>query len=180
VITKLCPPYPEKPWKRGGGSMFDIAEAGDVWRFSRTPITESGPFSDYTGHDRCQVLIKGRGLVLETPDGEIDVRTPFKPVRFAGETKITSRLEAGPVMVINLIGKRSAVRVVLGVFEANQRCNLPPGIHFAYCPVESAVVSCEGADYALADDHALRLDLAKGAKVGFASGRIVIASVIPN
>ena len=43
------------------------------------------------------MLIAGRGLVLDTPDGEIDVRRPFRPVRFAGETRIVSRLEAGPV-----------------------------------------------------------------------------------
>ena len=56
------------------------------------------------------MLVAGRGLVLQTPDGEIDVRRPFRPVRFAGETPIVSRLEAGPVEVVNLIGDRRQVR----------------------------------------------------------------------
>ena len=63
-----------------------------------------GAFSDLSGFDREQVLVCGQGLVLETPSGEIDVRQPFKPVRFAGETGIVSRLEAGPVEVVNLLG----------------------------------------------------------------------------
>jgi hypothetical protein len=180
LITPLDPQrYVRTPWKNGGGVTTDIAFDGDVWRFGRTPITEPGPFSDYTGHDRCQVLIKGRGLVLETSDGDIDVRMPFKPVRFAGETRITSRLEAGPVEVINLIGQRSAVRIALGVLDTKLRGNLLPGIHFAYCPLESAVVSFEGREYALAEDHALRFDLADGGKFSLARGRIVVASVIP-
>ena len=41
------------------------------------------------------------------------MRTPFRPVRFAGETPIVSRLEAGPVEVVNLIGDRAMVRIDL-------------------------------------------------------------------
>ena len=103
----------------------DIASDGDVWRFGRTPITAAGSFSDYTGFDRMQVLVAGSGLVLETPDGEIDVRTPFKPVRFAGETRIVSRLEAGPVEVINLMGDRR--RGQIGFRDAWPRA-IPPKV----------------------------------------------------
>jgi uncharacterized protein len=87
VVTRLDPSrYVRTPWKNGGGVTIDIAFDGDTWRFSRTPITVAGPFSDYTGFDRMQVLVAGSGLVLQTPDGDIDVRRPFEPVRFAGET----------------------------------------------------------------------------------------------
>ena len=87
LIARLDPGrYLRTPWKNGGGVSIDIASDGEVWRFGRTPITAAGPFSDYTGFDRMQVLVAGGGLVLETPDGEIDVRRPFRPVRFAGET----------------------------------------------------------------------------------------------
>ena len=144
-IHRAPQPYRRTPWKNGGGVTVDIAEAyrdgatpgtweGVIWRFGRTAITVPGPFSDLSGYDRVQSVVAGQGLVLETPDGEIDVRMPFGPVRFAGETPIVSRLEAGPVEVVNLIGDRSAVRLDLKVLIAGQQIGLSPGIHFVYCP----------------------------------------------
>ena len=132
MIRRLDPAqYRRTPWKNGGGTTIDIAGQDDVWRFGRTPITKPGPFSDYTGFDRVQVLVEGRGLVLETPDGEIDVRLPFRPVRFKGETPITSRLEAGPVEVVNLIGKRSDVAIDLRVLSAGQTVQVAVNISFS-------------------------------------------------
>src|ERR1700754_5137081 len=124
-LTALDPAgYRHMPWKNGGGVTTDIAVSmlpgfaagsweGIVWRFSRTAIVTPGAFSDLSGYDRELALVSGAGLVLETADGEIDVRLPFQPVRFAGETKITSRLEAGAVEVVNLIGDRSRVSIEL-------------------------------------------------------------------
>ena len=132
---------------------------GDLWRFGRTPITTPGPFSDYAGNDRLQVLIAGRGLVLQTPDGEIDVRTPFKPVRFAGETMIVSRLEAGPVEVVNLIGRREAVALELEVLA------------------EGEAFSWEGVAYPLSPDHALRIDSGRRTIVALMCGRVVVAGI---
>ena len=112
TLLRLDPAhYITTPWKNGGGVTVDIAFEGETWRFGRTPIVAPGAFSDYRGFDRVQVLVAGSGLVLQTPDGEIDVRQPFRPVHFAGETPIVSRLEAGPVEVVNLIGDRSRVRI---------------------------------------------------------------------
>ena len=104
----------------------------------------------------------GRGLVLETPDGEIDVRRPFRPVRFAGETPIVSRLEAGPVEVVNLIGDRRRVRIDLAVLEAGRTQRLGPGLHIAYCPAGPARLRLQGEDYALPADGGLRIEDADG------------------
>lgn len=101
------------------------------------------------------MLVAGRGLVLETPIGEIDVRTPFRPVRFQGETRIVSRLEAGPVEVVNLIGRRDAVALGLEV--------LAEGATF------------EG--HALAPDHALRIDEGRRTILALNCGRVVVASI---
>ncbi len=92
MITLLTPAqYRRIPWKNGGGISTDIATdeatGGEVWRFGRTPIPLPGPFSDYSGYDRVQVLIKGRGLVLDGPEGEIDLRTPFEPVRYPARSR---------------------------------------------------------------------------------------------
>ena len=177
MITPIDPEhYVRTPWKNGGGVTVDIASDGDVWRFSRTPITQAGPFSDYTGFDRLQVLISGRGLVLKTPSGEIDVRRPFLPVRFAGETPITSRLEAGPVEVINLMGERSRVALDLAVLEPGHGQPLGPGVHIAYCPSGQATLRLADRDYTLRADEGLRIENEPGAVI-CSRGLIVLGSV---
>ena len=155
----------------------DIASDGEVWRFGRTPITAAGPFSDYTGFDRMQVLVAGSGLMLETPDGEIDVREPFKPVRFAGETSITSRLEAGPVEVVNLMGDRRRVQIDLAVLEAGETQHLGPGLHIAYCPTGPARLRLLGEEYALQADGGLRIEGADGWPANCTAGVILMGSV---
>jgi uncharacterized protein len=178
MITRLDPAqYRRTPWKNGGGTTVDIAEHDDVWRFGRTPIVQPGPFSDYSGFDRVQVLVAGRGLVLETPDGEIDVREPFKPVRFAGETTIRSRLEAGPVEVVNLIGKRAAVRIALEVLGPGSTWTLEAGTHIAYALASSAL-EIDGRADRLAADHALRIAAAGPTMIACTGGVLLLGSVV--
>ena len=178
VIAPLDPSrYLRTPWKNGGGVTIDIAFNGDTWRFSRTPITVAGPFSDYTGFDRMQVLVAGSGLVLQTPAGDIDVRRPFEPVRFAGETPIVSRLEAGPVEVVNLIGDRSRVRIDLVVMNAGGTGHLGPGLHIAYCPAERAALRLQGEEHDLEADGGLRIEDADGMVAICSAGRIVLGSI---
>jgi environmental stress-induced protein Ves len=174
MITLLEPArYRRTPWKNGGGTTIDIAEQDDVWRFGRTPITQPGKFSDYTGFDRLQVLVSGRGLVLKMPIGQIDVREPFKPVRFRGETPIIARLEAGPVEVVNLIGKRSAVAIEMVVVAAGMSVPLSKGVHLAYAAAGAAKV--DGRD--VPADHCLRIEDGP-AMLACEAGRIVLGSVL--
>lgn len=178
MIVSLNPAgYVRTPWKNGGGVSVDIAVGADeVWRFGRTPITTAGPFSDYTGFDRLQVLVAGRGLVLQTPDGEIDVRRPFQPVRFAGETPIVSRLEAGAVEVVNLIGDRSRVKLDLCILDQGHSRRLGAGLHIAYCPGGRAVLRLDGKDHELQADDGLRIEDVD-AVAGCLAGVIVLGSV---
>ena len=177
MITPLDPTrYVRTPWKNGGGVTTDIAFSGDVWRFSRTPITVAGPFSDYTGFDRLQVLIAGSGLVLQTPSGEIDVRRPFRPVRFAGETPIVSRLEAGPVEVINLMAERARVAIDLQVLDAGDTRRFGAGIHIAYCPAGGASLRLEDSRHDLTADGGVRIEGWNGVATCLC-GPIVLASV---
>jgi hypothetical protein len=178
MITPLDPAgYRKTPWKNGGGVTIDIAEH-DSWRFGRTPITAPGPFSDYSGFDRAQVLVAGRGLVLQTPDGEIDVRTPFQPVAFAGETPIISRLEAGPVEVVNLIGNRAKVRIDLQVLHAGAAMGRSAGTHIVYAAEGPAALAVDGAAHRLAADHALRIDVSIPTMVACTGGVLLLGSVI--
>jgi environmental stress-induced protein Ves len=181
VITPLNPDhYVRTPWKNGGGVTTDIAvdddTGGGVWRFGCTPITAAGPFSDYAGFDRLQVLVAGSGLVLQTPSGEIDVRRPFQPVRFTGETPIVSRLEAGPVEVVNLLGDRSRVHIDLVVLEAGRTRALGPGLQIAYCPGGRTRLQIGGRIYDLAADGGLRIEAEEGV-VACLAGVLVLGSV---
>jgi environmental stress-induced protein Ves len=178
MITLLAPTdYRRTPWKNGGGITTDIAEQ-ESWRFGRTPITTPGPFSDYSGFDRVQVLVVGRGLVLDTPDGEIDVRTPFKPVAFAGETPIVSRLEAGPVEVVNLIGSRAHVRVDLQVLRAGAAIGRSAGTHLVYAADGPATLTIEGAAHRLAADHSLRIDRTSPTMIACTEGLVLVGSIL--
>lgn len=188
-ITRLDPiTYRRTPWKNGGGVTIDIAEAyregvapgaweGMVWRFGRTAIVTPGPFSDLSGYDRVQTVVEGQGLVLVAPDHEIDLRRPFAPMRFSGETPIVSRLEAGPVEVVNLIGDRSAVSVDMRILEEKQPLQLAAGTHIAYCPAGVAALDCRGARYELAQGHALRIEFVDKVTIGGVSGRMLVASI---
>ncbi|MBV8840987.1 MAG: HutD family protein [Alphaproteobacteria bacterium] len=185
-VTRLDPTtYRRTPWKNGGGMTVDIADAyradavpGDwsamLWRPGRTEIVAAGPFSDLSGYDRILTVIGGRGLTLRIEGGAaLDVREPFRPVRFRGEDRITSQLEAGPVAVLNLIAdRRHAIDVaVLGGGEGRP---LGAAINIIYAPAESTVVL--GAErYRLAADAALRLDGPGELRVE--SGRVILATI---
>jgi environmental stress-induced protein Ves len=178
TVTLLTPDqYRRMPWKNGGGVATDVATdptGGEVWRFGRTAIPVPGPFSDYTGYDRMQVVIGGRGLVLDGPDGGIDLRTPFKVVRYKGELPLTSRLEAGPVEVVNLIGRRDTVKVDMQMLDAGTSLQLDKGLHFAYAPTAAARV--DGKD--LPADHCLRIEAAGPTMLACSNGRVLLASIV--
>jgi environmental stress-induced protein Ves len=179
MITALDPGgYRRTPWKNGGGITVDIAEDDGVWRFGRTPITAPGPFSDYTGFDRVQVLVAGRGLVLETPDGEIDVRTPFKPVRFTGETPIVSRLEAGPVEVVNLIAARAKVWIDVQMLHAGATLGRSAGTHLLYAVDGPVALTVDGKPHRLEADHTLRLSASSPTMIGCTGGVLLLGSVL--
>ena len=181
--------YRRTPWKNGGGVTIDIADAyrpcavpgaweGMIWRFGRTGFGgPRAPFSDLGGHDRIFAVVVGRGVVLETPDGEIDVRAPFHPVRFCGETPVTARLEAGPVEVVNLIGDRSAVALDLTFLEPGGARSVGAGCHVVYAPTGPASVVVAHQRLALPIDHAIRIEAADDAALRCEAGRVVVASI---
>lgn len=183
TISRLDPAhYATTPWRNGGGVTVDIAvvtdKDGDVWRFGRTPIVASGPFSDYRGFDRMQVLVAGSGLVLKTPDGEIDVREPFRPVRFAGETPIVSRLESGPVEVVNLIGRRSKVRIAMKVLDEDRALHLGPAMHIVYNPLGESMLDVGGTRHVLMADHGLLIEAADATVLAGRGGCLLVASIV--
>ncbi|WP_324132268.1 HutD family protein [Bosea sp. (in: a-proteobacteria)] len=192
MTTRLTPLPPEsfrsKPWKNGGGITLDIADAtapgadpsgweGMVWRLGRTAIVQPGPFSDLTGYERLQAVIVGSGLVLEGSSGAIDLRRPFVPVRYDGGLPLVSRLENGPVEVVNLIVDRALCSADLVVPMPGEAVPLAPAIHILYAPGEAVTARCGGEEIAVPGGHALRIDAEGEIALTVAAGRALLATI---
>lgn len=183
--------FRRSPWKNGGGVSIAIAEAYRdgagpghwddlIWGISRTSIITPAPFSDLSGIERMQVVVAGRGLVLEAPGGEIDVREPFCPVRFQGDTPIVSRLEAGPVDVVNLMGNRSRTQIDLRILTPTVDCVLAPGVHVLYAASEPCEFASAWHVHRIEQGGALRIDTAEAQNIAGSLGRTIVASVYPR
>lgn len=169
-LTELAPTdYRRTPWKNGGGVTVDIAAAwtagavaggwdGMRWRLGRTRIERPGPFSELAGYDRVLAVVEGRGLVLH-PAGRppLDVREPFRAVRFPGEWRIESRLEAGPVGVLNLMADRRRHDIDLRFLVEPGTLTPEARIVLLYAVLPSRF-QLPGERRELPADHALRLE----------------------
>lgn len=175
--------YRRIPWKNGRGEVVVVAcEDGagwpDIdWHFGRTAIIEAGPFSDYTGYERLQVVIQGRGLVLIAPDHDIDLRSPLMPRRYDGGTPIRTRLEAGPVEVVNLIARRAKFEIDLRVVDAGATAFCPPGSHVVHAAVGAAQVAIDGGSHALDADQALLFRTGSELQLTVQDGLVLIGSI---
>ena len=186
--TRLDPKaYRRTPWKNGGGVTVDIADAyaagvepgawsGMLWRFGHTRIVEPGPFSDLAGYDRILTVIGGRGLLLDIADGAtLDVREAFRPVRFRGEDRIVSRLEAGPVSVLNLLADRTRYAIDVVILSGGDARALDRTINIAYA-LENSAIAVDGATLALEDDEGLRIE-GMPSRLAIEHGRVALALI---
>jgi uncharacterized protein len=187
LVESLTPKdYRRIPWKNGRGELISIdregAESWDnmgvAWHFGRTTIIEEGPFSDYSGYERLQVVVKGTGLVLIAPDHEIDLRRPMRPQRYDGGTPIRTVLERGPVEVVNLIANRARFSIELRSRETGAESHYEAGRHIVYAPSGVAHININGRTYALSEDHAVRLRAASNTTIAVRAGQVLIGSIL--
>lgn len=177
--------YRRIPWKNGRGELVVIDRAGGeswenmgvAWHFGRTAIVEEGPFSDYTGYERLQVVVRGAGLVLVASDHEIDLRLPMHPQRYDGGMPVRTRLEQGPVEVVNLIANRELFDIDLRIGKEVAQMNCQVGRHVVYAPHGLAQVEIGGRTYALAEDWALRVSTTAEIDVTVRGGPVLIGSI---
>jgi uncharacterized protein len=161
--------YLRVPWKNGGGvsvtmagEMLPGSASGDwsgvVWQLGRTDIVTPAPFSDLSGFERLQTVVRGEGLFLDTPSGVIDLSEPLSVARYDGGTPIVSRLARGPVGVVNLIARRSHATIAMVVLRAQGQMQLAGGQHVVYAPIGMADLGLDATAAELAPDHALIID----------------------
>jgi environmental stress-induced protein Ves len=180
--------YARSPWKNGGGIFTDIADAHRadaptrdwdslLWRFASTPIVAPGPFSHMSGIDRLQMVIGGRGLVLKSPTQEFDEREPFTTVRFTGEMEIVTELEAGPVEVVNLMGRRGAVAIELEALREPGERQLATGTHLVYAARGDCDIRLNGENFAISHENTLKVELTGASTLVLVSGLAVLGSI---
>lgn len=186
TIEHLAPDrYRRLPWKNGRGELVLIdgegtgswQDMGVAWHFGRTAIVEEGPFSDYRGYERQQVVIKGSGLVLVAPDHEIELRNPLEPRRYDGGTPIRTRLENGPVEVVNLIADRARFDIDLRVGRPGTKLGYSPGRHVVLAATGAARVNVDRTACNLPDEHALRFDAGEQGAIQILEGIVLLGSV---
>jgi environmental stress-induced protein Ves len=104
------------PWKNGRGStlelLTDASEPGGAWtwRLAVADVPEEGPFSPYPNIDRSIVVLEGRGLELDGPEGRRDVPRQGEGLAFAGEEPITGHPLGTGVQDGNLMLQRGQWR----------------------------------------------------------------------
>ncbi|MGE0735455.1 MAG: HutD family protein [Alphaproteobacteria bacterium] len=184
--------YRRTPWKNGGGVTVDIADAyrdgiaspgwdGMLWRFGHTRIERNGPFSDLSGFDRLLAVIDGSGLVLHPAGAQaLDVRAPFRPVRFPGEWAIVSELTSGAVGVLNLMADRQGFEIDLEFVRGRRVVAAKAGIYLAYALVGGALVRVDGFSQPVPAGHTLRVDAGATVTIEVEDELVALATIRPR
>jgi environmental stress-induced protein Ves len=187
VVTPLPPEsFGRYTWNNGKVEVIDIASRyrdgaaaqdwpATLWRLGQTSIVEESRFSDLSGFGRLQVVTRGKGLTLHTDDGAThrDLTRAFEVVRYDGATKLTARIAAGPVEVLNLIYRVDAFDAELAVPLGDVA--LKPGEHVLYAPGNPAIATIDGMAFELPAGHALKIE--GPARLSTTGGPIFAASL---
>jgi environmental stress-induced protein Ves len=112
--------FTANPWKNGGGITHEairVPARGDPfrWRVSVAHIDASGPFSEFSEHNRTMVLLRGAGIELRFGGGKTKALTePGELIEFDGADSAYCELLKGPCVDLNLMvlkSQRAAARV---------------------------------------------------------------------
>lgn len=124
------------PWKNGLGTTAEIdifpkgADfiKGDFdWRLSSAQVTASNQFSQFPGHDRWLMVLRGEGMMLNSQPLLLN-----QIVKFPGEDKIMCSLLGGPVEDLGVIFNRNLYDCEMKIVEVNKKMNLklPSALYF--------------------------------------------------
>jgi uncharacterized protein len=139
----------EQPWRNGGGRTRELLawpSAGDwLARVSVAQIERDGPFSPYPGIERWFAVLRGAGVVLSLPRGDVRLHTGDAALHFPGEAAPLCRLIDGPTQDLNLMLRRGASGAWRGLFadgtlwwsdDAQDRLPQRNGWRLSMCGVE--------------------------------------------
>ncbi len=155
---------PEKPWKNGGGTSWEIAadeETPPGWRISVALIDRSGPFSDYSGYDRTIVAIDGDPVDLDV-NGKLVSLVQGEPYDFRGEARVTCTVQ-GSARDFNVMTRRDELGHDVEIVSDSQRFILDDDeLAFVFILRGEANVGglqCKTADTVYIEDDEDRIDI---------------------
>ena len=143
------------PWKNGGGTVRALvvhpADAGFddfQWRISVAEVTSDGPFSSFSGVDRCIVLLDGQGMRLSTKAGaDWLLERPLQALHVKGELPLSASLIGGPIRNLSVLVRRNFHRMAVQPIEgACQRVFDEGGGALVLCMAGTAMIEIPALD----------------------------------
>jgi len=158
------------PWRNGLGSTIEVLkhESDDSfqWRLSMADVTEDGAFSDFSGYDRCLILINGAGLTLtDDKSQKWTLARQLDAAHFKGEDLINARLHDGPIRDFNLMTRRHncSAKVFTSQQHTNQSIGLDGDLFLLFNIQGNASFKLNNnTREALDEQHLMQLDLSSG------------------
>jgi hypothetical protein len=98
-------------------------------------------------------------------------------VRYDGALPIVTRLEDGPVEVINLVAAKGRQVIDLAVLQSGITLARGAGTHIAYAPAGPATLRLDGQETALAAGHAVRIEVDGALEITLGDGLVVLGSI---
>lgn len=100
-----------------------VGAGADDWllRVSVAEIERDGPFSPFAGVERWFAVLRGAGVRLALPGGEISLAPGEAPLHFAGEQAPGCRLRDGPTQDLNLMQRRGSGRAAMQLATEGSR-----------------------------------------------------------
>jgi environmental stress-induced protein Ves len=139
--------YISMPWRNGAGVTREIAREpvqGEnfAWRLSLASLQVDGPFSSYTGYQRCVALVEGRGFRLHVAGAGIQTLGALGAhVLFAGAAQTSCELLDGPCTDLSLMVREPGTidRVTRLVVSSEQTVEDVPGKLQAFFVLHGAI-----------------------------------------
>ena len=128
-------------WKNGKGVTSELAinNGGKLqhfdWRISIASVTESGPFSDFSGYLRNLILISGNGIDLVHNEKNKDkLNNILDFATFPGENSTKGNLHDGPIEDFNVMTRQNLFNPRIFTWTKKQNFDLKLGQeNFVYC-----------------------------------------------
>jgi hypothetical protein len=135
------------PWRNGAGITHEIAREpahGEsfAWRLSLASLQTSGPFSVYTGYERCVALVDGRGFRLHVAGaGTKILAARGEHALFAGAADARCELLDGPCTDLSLMVHEPGMidGVTRLLISAEQSVDVPAGKQQALFVLHGAI-----------------------------------------